>query len=84
MSTGFQGATERLGEKKGGRRWLSLGSAISETITILGAVGGGRGFRFEALTAHWRDRDSFAVERLRKKDGYRPRSWRARNASFQH
>lgn len=40
-------------EKKGGRRcrWLSFGSAISETITILVPVGGGRGFGSRAMTA---------------------------------
>lgn len=41
------------GGKKGGRRcrWLSFGSAISETITILVPVGGGRGFGSRAMTA---------------------------------
>ena len=48
--------------EKGGRRcrWLSCGSAISETITILVPVGGGRGFRSRAMTAP-RDTSSLSL-----------------------
>ena len=68
-------------EKEGRRcRWLSFGSAISETITILVPVGGGRGFRSGAMTARERrtslskNEQRNVVRRWMKKDGCRPRS----------